>query len=445
MNSNQQDNSADFNHQMLAFLAASPTPFHAVANMSTLLEDGGFVRLEEADSWQLASAGRYYVTRNGSSIIAFVNGEHSPLDNGLRLVGAHTDSPCLMVKPRPELKGKDYFRLGVEVYGGALLNPWFDRDLSIAGRMVYQTASGGLQSRLVDFAAPVAIIPSLAIHLDRQANEGRSINPQTDIQPLLFINGEGREQDFRQLLAERFLSGENAQVLDYELYCYDTQKPAVVGLHGDFVASARLDNLLSCFVGLQSLLAADGSQTAILVCSDHEEVGSTSACGAQGPMLGSLLERLIPEAQQRFQIINRSLMVSTDNAHGVHPNFPAKHDDNHGPLLNQGPVIKINARQRYATNSLTAALFRQLAQEAGVSLQTFVSRNDMPCGSTVGPLTAAEVGVPTLDVGVPTFAMHSVRELAGTADALALKTVLTHFFNRPGAPVVVESQATAKR
>jgi len=427
-----------FNQQLLHFLKASPTPFHAVASMAKVLEENAFTRLEESEAWQLQPGGRYYVTRNGSSIIAFVHGRESVLDNGMRLVGAHTDSPCLMVKPRPELAGKGYFRLGVEVYGGALLNPWFDRDLSIAGRIVYKTRDGGLGQKLVDFREPVAVIPSLAIHLDRQANEGRSVNPQTDITPLLFLDDENRNKNFRALLGERFLSADDADVLDYELYFYDTQAPAVVGLHGDFIASARLDNLLSCFAGLQAMLAADGAQTALLVCSDHEEVGSASACGAQGPMLASLLERLVPDAQERFQVISRSLLVSTDNAHGIHPNYPTKHDDNHGPVLNGGPVVKINARQRYATNSLTAALFRTMAEEVGVALQTFVARNDMPCGSTIGPVTATEVGVPTLDVGVPTFAMHSVRELAGAADAMALDRVLRHFFNRSGAPVIAE-------
>ena len=429
----------DFNQRLLAFLAASPTPFHAVANLAATLDAAGFTRLAELASWTLVAGGRYYSTRNGSSIIAFVVGR-GPLDTrGIRMVGAHTDSPCLMVKPQPEITARGYFKLGVEVYGGALLAPWFDRDLSIAGRMVYRDG-GGLHQRLVNFDDPVAVVPSLAIHLDRQANDGRAINPQTDIPPVLFQVGEGRHTDFRQLLADRFLpANAGAQVLDYELYFYDTQSPAVVGLHGDFIASARLDNLLSCFVGLESIMAADGEQTVMLVCTDHEEVGSASACGAQGPMLASVLERLVPEDETRTRVIARSLMISADNAHGVHPNFPAKHDDNHGPLLNQGPVIKVNARQRYATSSLTAALFRQLAHEVDAPVQSFVTRTDMGCRSTIGPVTAAEVGVPTLDVGVPTFAMHSIRELAGAKDAWVLRRILTHFCNRPGDLVIAQA------
>ncbi len=427
---------SEFNRGLLDFLGASPTPFHAVAQMAQRLEANGFRRLEEGENWNLERGGRYYLTRNQSSLIAFVHGQRNPAEVGIRLVGAHTDSPCLMAKPRPDLKSRGYWRLGVEVYGGALLNPWFDRDLSIAGRLVYQDAEGGLRSQLVDFRDPVAVIPSLAIHLDRQANDGRTVNPQTDISPLISLD-DGSAPSFRELLAQRFLDG-GESVLDCDLYFYDTQPPAQIGLRGEFVASARLDNLLSCHAGLEALLTADGEHTGILVCNDHEEVGSASACGAQGPMLANVLERLIPDPDQRFRAINRSLLISTDNAHAVHPNYPAKHDDNHLPVINGGPVVKINARQRYATTGLTGALFRQMAQECGVALQDFVSRNDMPCGSTIGPITATEVGVPTLDVGVPTFAMHSVRELAGSEDGAELARLLAHFFNRGGVPVVSE-------
>jgi len=438
MSSNAQTPSS-FNQELINFLAASPSPFHAVEALASLLIENGFTRLLEGDKWILEAGGRYFVTRNNSSLIGFVKGSESVLEQGVRMVGAHTDSPCLMVKPAPETDAGGYFSLGVEVYGGALLNPWFDRDLSMAGRVVFRTAAGDLQQKNIDFKQPIAVIPSLAIHLDREANQGRTVNPQTDIKPILHLSAAERYKDFRQLIIAECLAGASVEILDYDLYLYDVQRPAQVGLYGDFIASARLDNLLSCFVGAKSLLESDGRQTTMLICSDHEEVGSASACGAQGPMLSSLLERLIPDAEQRFQVISKSLLVSTDNAHGIHPNYPMKHDENHGPLLNKGPVIKVNARQRYATNSLTSALFRQMAQEVDVSLQAFVARNDMPCGSTIGPITATEVGVPTLDVGVPTFAMHSIRELAGSRDAEDLYKVLRHFFNRMGAPVVSET------
>ncbi len=431
----------DFNHELMAYLGDSPTPFHAVKNIQVALEDSGFKYLSESDQWDLQPGGRYYTTRNGSSIIALVVGRHSMLDNGIRMIGAHTDSPCLMVKPNPELVTNNYFKLGVEVYGGALLNPWFDRDLSLAGRVVYRDQQGTLKQTLVDFKSPVAVIPSLAIHLDRKANDSRSINAQTDIPPVLFRVEDGRFGNFRDMLAGTILSGRNdvAEVLDYELSFYDSQSPSLVGLYQDFIASARIDNLLSCFVGLKALLAADGEQTCLLVCNDHEEVGSRSACGADGPMLKALLCRLVTDEQQLSRILDKSLMVSTDNAHGVHPNYPEKHDSNHGPLLNGGPVIKVNARQRYATTGTTAALFRQLAADLDIPLQSFVARTDMGCGSTIGPITAAAVGVQTLDVGVPTFAMHSIRELAGVDDAFHLYLILSRLNNESGPLQVAEA------
>jgi aspartyl aminopeptidase len=429
-----------FNERLLCFLGRSPTPFHAVSMMASALEAAGFEYLSEHDHWQLDAGGRYYTVRNGSSIVAFTKGTEPVLDKGIRMVGAHTDSPCLMVKPAPDINTREYFKLGVEVYGGALLNPWFDRDLSIAGRVVYREGDT-LKQSLVDFETPVAVIPSLAIHLDRQANENRSVNPQTDIPPIIFQAREDRCRTFRDVLAKRFFAqaGSELEILDYDLYCYDVQKPALVGVYEDFIASARIDNLLSCFVGLEALVNSDPQQTCMLVCNDHEEVGSASANGAQGPMLSSVLERLIPDAAERARAISRSLLISADNAHGIHPNYPAKHDDNHGPLLNGGPVVKINARQRYATNSVTSSLFQHLAKEVDVPVQRFVTRTDMACGSTIGPITAAEVGVPTIDVGVPTFAMHSVRELAGVDDACYLWRVLSRFFALTSAPVIDET------
>ena len=421
-----------FNQDLIDFLAQSPTPFHAVATMSSRLQAAGFSELKEADAWELKPAGRYYVIRNGSAIVAFNLGQRPAVEAGFRMVGAHTDSPCLRVKPNPELDQKGYFQLGVEVYGGALLNPWFDRDLSLAGRVTFKDQSGAVKSVLIDYKQPIATIPSLAIHLDREANNSRTVNPQKDIPPLL-MQAQAGKTDFRELLLEQVKSEHSnvkpAQILDYELSFYDTQAPAMVGLKQDFLASARLDNLLSCYVGLQSLLQA-GDEHCLLVCNDHEEVGSVSTAGAQGPMLKSILQRITGDAESLTRSIDRSMMISADNAHGVHPNFVDRHDGNHGPLLNAGPVIKINSNQRYATNSETSSLFRHLCQQAEVAVQAFVVRTDMGCGSTIGPVTASGLGVKTLDIGVPTFAMHSIRELAGSQDAYNLCKVLALFYQQ---------------
>lgn len=425
-----------FNRQLCDFLSVATTPFHAVAEMARQLQAGGYTALAEDAPWDLQGGGKYYVTRNGSSIVAFVVGREAGPVEGMRMVGAHTDSPCLMVKPVPERVRQGYFQLGVEVYGGVLLNPWFDRDLSLAGRVSYQCRDGQLRTGLIDYRDPIAVIPSLAIHLDREANTNRSINPQKDILPILGQLSADDKADFRNLLKQRLVQEHPdcpvQEVLDYELNFYDSQKPAVIGLEGEFIASARLDNLLSCFTGLQALLQADDAVSSLLVCNDHEEVGSLSAAGAQGPLLSSVLERLAGGVQAYAALTGRSMMISADNAHGIHPNYADRHDDNHGPVLNRGPVIKVNANQRYASNSETAGLYRMLAAEEEVPVQSFVVRTDMACGSTIGPITAGATGIRTLDIGVPQFGMHSVRELAGTRDAWDLCRLLKRYYRHRG-------------
>lgn len=425
-----------FNQALFEFLSNSPTPFHVVQTTRKILTEKGFESLSESDVWALKPGGKYYVDRNQSSIIAFTLPQNEDANQGFNMVGAHTDSPCLKVKPNPDRLKNGYFQLGVEVYGGALLNPWFDRDLSLAGRVSYENEKGELESVLVDFCEPVAVIPSLAIHLDREANESRSINKQNHLPPILCLSGDSQAITFSDLLIDLIKKTQPEtkvkQVLDHELFLYDTQKPAYVGLNKDFIASARLDNLLSCFTGLMSLIN-DGStqeqnQTNILVCSDHEEVGSVSSSGAQGPFLKSVLERLSGTAENLTRRLHHSLMISADNAHGIHPNFADKHDENHGPLFNQGPVIKLNANQRYATNSETSAFFKYICQKTNVPVQSFVVRSDMACGSTIGPITASSIGVKTVDIGLPTFAMHSIRELAGSEDAFNLHKALNYFF-----------------
>ena len=421
---------------LIEFIKSSPTPFHAVATMSAMLDGEGFQQLNEAEAWSIEQPGRYYVTRNDSSIIAFTLASDL-VEYGIRMVGAHTDSPCLKVKPNPEIVKNGYLQLGVEVYGGALLNPWFDRDLSLAGRVSFIDDNDELNNVLIDFQQAIAIIPSLAIHLDREANKERKINSQTDIPPVLMKLPDDEKHkdakpDFREMLAKlvakQYPDAKVARVLEYELSFYDVQPPAVIGLHQDFIAGARLDNLLSCYTGLLALLKAGENQNCLLVCNDHEEVGSTSSAGAQGPFLGSVLERLNESSENMARMIDSSVMISADNAHGIHPNYADRHDENHGPIINQGPVIKTNANQRYASNSETSAMFRNLCDQADVPVQAFVVRTDMACGSTIGPLTAAEIGVKTIDVGVPSFAMHSIREMAGRWDGYYLYRALREFF-----------------
>lgn len=420
-----------FNDGLLEFLKLGCTPFHAAQALAGILTDSGYRDVSFADDWTL-QAGDGVVFRHGGSIIALRAGTEPLASSGLRMIGAHTDSPCLMVKPQPELEDSGYQQLGIQVYGGALLNPWYDRDLSLAGRVSYAGSQGGIETSLIDFCDPIAVIPSLAIHLDREANKNRSVNAQTEMAPLLGLAGDAAPS-LRERLARRLRADgvDVDEVLDFELCFYDTQPPAMIGIDSEFIASARLDNLLSCYTGLQALLDCEPGQWALLICNDHEEVGSLSATGAQGPMLREFIRRLPGAPQSLGALMQHSMMISADNAHGVHPNFTAKHDPAHGPLLNGGPVIKVNASQRYATSSEGSALFRMLARAEGVPVQSFVTRADMGCGSTIGPVSAGELGVTTIDVGAPTFAMHSIRELAGSDDAWMLYRVLCRYLATP--------------
>lgn len=421
----------DFNQQLLTFLSDSPTPFHAVRNMTNLLNNNGFTRLPDNQPWQLLPGAKHWVTRNDSSIVAFVVGSHSHNIEHIRMVGAHTDSPALRVKPNPEISVHGTQQLGVETYGGLLMSPWFDRELSLAGRVTYLDQEQHLQSALIDFKAPIAMIPSIAIHLSRNANKGVEINPEQEL-PLILCSND-QPHTFNELLQQQLEQQgiKMAQIMSHEIFAYDTQPAAIVGLQQDYIASARLDNLLSCFIGLQALIAADGNETALLICSDHEEVGSASACGAQGPFLEDCLAKIMPACAGNS--LADSMMISVDNAHAIHPNYPSKHDNKHGPTMNSGAVIKINANQRYATNSHTQARFEQIAAFVSEPVQKFVVRQDMGCGSTIGPITATEIGVPTIDVGCPQWAMHSIRETAGSKDPYSLFRVLTAFNNWPGA------------
>lgn len=419
-------------NELLTFLREAVTPFHAVQAMSRRLADAGFEAVESFDPDTMVPGSGYFMIRQGSSLIALRAGQ-GETEQGLRLVGAHTDSPNLSVKPNPVVGRGGCVQLGVDVYGGALLNPWFDRDLALAGRVTVLNAQGQLESVLFDSGTAVAVVPSLAIHLDREANKQRSINPQKDVVPLVML-GHPDTLDFKVWLAKQLVeqdsSREGLRVMDFELSLYDTQSPGLVGMDQSFIASARLDNLLSCYAGFTALIEEIDADWSMLVATDHEEVGSASTVGAQGPMLMDALTALTPAPQSNQMLRNQSWMLSVDNAHAVHPNYVDKHDDQHSPHLGGGPVIKINRNQRYATDSEGAARLRLLAERAGVDVQAFVMRADLACGSTIGPITATETGIPTTDLGVPTLAMHSIRELACVQDIPQLIALLRAFYLR---------------
>jgi aspartyl aminopeptidase len=417
-------NKKDFNEGLLGFLDASSTPFHATLNMSMMFENAGFTKLDEEKKWELEDGAKYYVTRNDSSVIAFT----FPRDaKNYTMVGAHTDSPNLKLKPNPVIKEHGVVKLGVEPYGGLLLNPWFDRDLSLAGRVSYLNSEGKIKDALIDAKKALAIIPSLAIHLDDKANKDRTVNKQTDICPILTTSDDFNFDEFLKWQLSKIDILDIKELYASELSLYDTQKASFVGLSDDFIASARLDNLLSCYVGMLSICSIDANSPMLFIASDHEEVGSESTSGAGGSFLENTLRRMFKDYDEYMQMIRTSLMISADNAHAIHPNFPTKHDSNHTPYINKGSVIKIDANQRYASNSKTISKFMSVASELNEPMQQFITRSDMGCGSTIGPITATRLGIETLDVGLPTFAMHSIRELAGSDDAHSLYKIILGF------------------
>lgn len=420
---------ATFNQSFLKFLGGSPTPHHAVENMAVALEGRGFTELFERDSWKLKPGAKHFVRKNGSSLIAFEMGEKPAAETGFRMVAAHSDSPCLRLKPSPEIGMHGAWKLGVEVYGSAILSTWFDRDLSLAGRVMVKSKSGGITSELVNWQKAVALVPNLAIHLNRNVNKERSINEQLEL-PVIWTQSD-RGKNFRGALLEQLKSaGSDAtEILDYEISFFDTQAPALTGLAEEFISSARIDNLASCFIGLDSFLDSKPAGSKLFVAFDHEEVGSRSHVGAQSAFLANTLARLCPAPEDRMRAIAQSILVSADNAHGIHPNYADRMDPQHAPRINSGPVIKSNNNQSYATNARTGAFLSECFSQAKVPAQRFVVRTDLACGSTVGPIVAAQLGVDTVDVGIPQWAMHSCRETMGAEDAFALSRALGVFYS----------------
>lgn len=416
-------NKQDFNEGLLGFLDASPTPFHATLNMSMMFENAGFTKLIEEEKWELAEGGKYYVTRNDSSVIAFTY----PKAKNYTMIGSHTDSPNLKLKPNPVIKEHGTVKFGVEPYGGLLLNPWFDRDLSLAGRVSYLNSQNEIKDVLIDAKKAIAIIPSLAIHLDENANNERTVNKQTDISPVLTTNEDFEFDEFLKWQLSKLDILDVKELYANELSFYDTQNASYVGLYDDFIASARLDNLLSCYVGMLSICSVESDKPMLFIASDHEEVGSESTSGASGSFLENTLRRMYKDYDDYMQMIRTSVLISADNAHAIHPNYPSKHDKEHAPYINKGSVIKVNANQRYASNSKTISKFMNVASSLNEPIQHFVTRSDMGCGSTIGPLTATRLGIDTLDVGLPTFGMHSIRELCGTEDAYSLYKIIVGF------------------
>jgi aspartyl aminopeptidase len=419
-----------------AFLDACKTPYHAVAEVSRRLIAAGFLPFRESEPWRLEAGARGFVVRSGGSIAAFEVGAQPPAEAGFVLIGAHTDSPNLRLKPLPDLSSAGYRQLNVEVYGGVLLSTWLDRDLSLAGRVVL----GDGKAELVDLERAVCRIPNLAIHLNREVNsQGLLLNAQTQLMPVLGL--EAGSTGFSELLSECLRSTASSgarasDVLSFDLCLYDTQRAAFAGSHNEFLLASRLDNLSSCHAALGALLATTSGldATRVVVLYDHEEVGSQSASGARSLFLSDLLERLAVglspgDSSALTRATSRSLLVSADMAHAVHPNYVDKHDKQHRPMLGSGPVIKVNVNQSYASDGPAVAAFSAACRAVDVAPQYFSARNDMPCGSTIGPISAARLGMRTVDVGNPMLSMHSCREMAAVSDVAPMIRVLTRLLS----------------
>jgi aspartyl aminopeptidase len=412
-----------------AYLDGSPSPYHAVQSTADRLIAAGFSEVAESSNWvdELAPAG--FVVRDGA-LIAWRCPDHDRPDAPLRLVGAHTDSPGLRVKPRPDASSAGWKQLGVEVYGGVLSNSWLDRDLGCAGRVVL--ADGSIH--LVNVDRPIARVPQLAIHLDRNVNEsGLVLDKQQHLTPVWGVGTRLPGEFATWLGGELDADAVATTPVWWELCLYDVQPSTIIGADRSLLASGRLDNQLSCWAATHALARATGGpDVAVMVLNDHEEVGSASTTGASGAFLEQVLERLVAARggtrDHLLRALGTSTCISADNAHAIHPNYPERHEPGHAPLVNAGPAIKVNANQRYATSAVTAARFQQACADAGVPSQVFVSRNNMPCGSTIGPLTATRLGIATVDVGVPQLSMHSARELCGVDDPLFLTAALEQYW-----------------
>jgi aspartyl aminopeptidase len=409
------------------FISASPSSYHAAAEAARRLDEAGFEQRDEAEDWTAStSAGRYYVVRDGA-IVAWVQPAGAKPTTPFRILGSHTDSPGFKLKPKPTTGSYGWLQAGVEVYGGPLANSWLDRELELAGRLV--TTDGA--QHLVR-TGPFLRIPQLAVHLDRTANESLTLDRQRHLNPVFGV-GDLRQADLVGHLAA--LAGvAGADVAGYDILTADTNPPARFGLNHELFAAGRMDNLSSVHAGLLALIQSSENDETInvLAAFDHEELGSQSRSGASGPMLDDILSRIGDDlgatVSERKRAYADSWCVSADAGHAVHPNYPERHDPANLPLAGRGPLLKINGNQRYATDAAGAALWARCSAAADVPYQEFVSNNSIPCGSTIGPLTATRLGIRTVDVGIPLLSMHSARELAHVNDPFALSAAIGAFF-----------------
>ncbi|EOD01590.1 M18 family aminopeptidase [Caldisalinibacter kiritimatiensis] len=411
-------------NELIDFIYESPSAFHAAENVKITLKENGFKELNLRDRWNIEKGGKYFVTKNDSAVVAFVVGMGEVEKDGFRLIGAHTDSPTFRVKPNAEMDTDNkYLKLNTEVYGGPILNTWLDRPLSLAGRVTLKSDNPLFpDNRLVNIKRPILVIPNLAIHMNRKVNEGIELNKQKHTLPLVgLINEELEKDDYLVKLLAKELDVEVDRIIDFDLFLYEYEKGKIIGANNEFISAGKLDDLAMVHAGIKALINAEvGKATNVMVCFDNEEIGSRSKQGAGSPMLRTILERIVialgKDKEDFYRALYSSFMISADMAHALHPNYPEKHDPVNKPIINKGPVIKINANLNYTTDSDSNSVYEMICERAGVPVQKFVNRSDERGGSTIGPITTGQLDIRCLDIGNPMLSMHSVRELGGVMD-----------------------------
>lgn len=424
-----------FAKDLIEFIHKSPSNYHAVENVKEILLENGFDEIDSRDRWNIQKGRKYFVTKNDSSIVAFVAGEGDLERDGFKLIGSHTDFPNFKIKPNPEIVTEGYFKLNTEVYGGPILNTWMDRPLSIAGKVVLKSDDiFNPEIRLLDINKPILIIPNIAIHMNRKVNEGIALGKQKDMLPLVsLVNEEFEKQGFLLKLIAKELNVSIEEILDFELSLYETEKGSIVGLNQEFISCGRLDNMAMIHASIDALVNSKPSKsTKVVVCFDNEEVGSGTKQGADSPMLRTILERISislgKDKEDFYRALYNSFIISADMAHAVHPNSPEKHDPTNKPIVNRGPVVKISANQSYTTDSESQSIYKSLCKNVGVPVQTFVNHSDERGGSTIGPINSTHLDIKSIDIGNPILAMHSIRELGGVDDHYYMKKSFEEFF-----------------
>lgn len=426
----------NFAYSLINFIGDSPSPFHVVGNVKKELLDNGFIELDSKERWCLEREGKYFVTKNGSAVIAFVVGKGETEEEGFRIIGSHTDSPTFRVKAKPEMVVENnYLKLNTEVYGGPIINTWLDRPLSVAGRVALRGKNPlKPETRLVNIDKPLMIIPNLAIHMNRAVNDGVKLNTQKETLPLLALIDEKFEKDnyLLKLLGES-LDVDSDDIVDFDLFLYEYEKGSVIGLNEEFISSGKLDDLAMVHASLNALIHAEvGEATNVMVCFDNEEVGSTTKQGAASPMLSNVLERIClalgKDKEDFYRAISNSFLISSDMAHALHPNYTEKQDPTNKPIINKGPAIKVSASQSYTSDSISSTIYENICKKAGVPVQKFFNRSDERGGSTIGPISSTHLDISSVDIGNPILSMHSIRELGGVYDHYYIYKSFVEFY-----------------